>query len=79
MNIFDIMGPIMVGTMPQPMSHGPGTPHCLHFLGRSESALRQGPGSGPGHLGAPDGAARFRSRTTAPHCPFSYSQQGVFL
>lgn len=26
MNIFDIMGPIMVGPLPQPMSHGPGTP-----------------------------------------------------
>ena len=27
MNIFDIMGPIMVGPMPQPMAHGPGTPY----------------------------------------------------
>ena len=38
MNIFDIMGPIMVGPLPPPMAHGTGTTHLPHPLRRSESA-----------------------------------------
>ena len=39
MNIFDIVGPVMVG--PLPSGHAAGNPSCFYILGRNKSALRQ--------------------------------------
>ena len=43
-----------------------GPPILSHFLGANELPLRQGPGHRPGHLDAPNGAARSRAQENWP-------------